>query len=243
VAVSVRDPGQPISHRAALLRSALPRPTAGRGQRLALLYAPACLLLAAVAAAAWLTGIPPARFTLDPAVLAETHPFLGAVSNVGILAWTAGASIALFTAWLLRGRTGDRRHSQFLFAAGLLTTWLMLDDLFMLHEWFFPLVLGIPQVLVLACYAMAAGAFLLHFRTTIALHGRVLLGLAIGFFGVSVLLDQLPNAWFRAWGWLYFLEDGSKLLGIVSWSGYFAQIAASAVAPAPGYTQPCRPGS
>lgn len=196
----------------------------GRARLLAAVLAPALLVLAAVAAVAWFADVAPGRFTMDPAVLAGAHPFLGAVSNLGVLVWTGGAAIALFAAQMLRRRAGQGERARFLLAAGLLTTWLMLDDLFMLHEWFFPDVLGVAQTLVLACYAALAGGFLLRFRGQIAQLDGLLLGLAIMFFGTSVLLDQLPEEWFRAWGWLYLFEDGCKLLGIVSWSAYFAQV-------------------
>ena len=196
---------------------------------LAVFYAPALAMLAVVAAAAWLTGIAPARFTMDPAALAGTNPFLGVVSNCGVLLWTAAAAISLFTAMLLHGRRAQRECARFLLAAGLLTAWLMFNDLFMLHEWLFAVVLGIPQPIVLLAYALMVALFLVRFRVLIARSDRLPLGLALAFFAASAATDQMPGAWFRAWGWLYLLEDGCKLLGIVGWLWYFAGVAASAL--------------
>lgn len=203
-------------------------------RRIAALYSPALALLGVVAAAAWTTGIPPARFTMDPAALAGSHPLLGVVSNIGVLLWTAAAAISLFTAMLLHGRRAQREHARFLLVAGLLTAWLALDDLFMLHEWLFPIVLGIPQAIVLAAYAAIVGLFLVRFGALIARTDMLLLGFALAFFAASVAADQLPGAWFGAWGWLYLLEDGCKLLGITGWAGHLSSVAASALEPQEG---------
>jgi hypothetical protein len=193
----------------------------------ALLYVPALLLLLAVAVAAATTGIPPQKFLLDPAVLAGSHPLLGVVSNIGILIWAATAAIALFTATLLGMKRQEPEHKVFLLAAGLLTSWLVLDDFFMIHEWLFPHVLGVPQTLVLAAYAGLAGCFLLRFAALILRTDFLLLALALAFLSVSVCVDALPNTWFAAWNWLYLIEDGFKLLGIVGWFGYCSHVCAS----------------
>lgn len=198
-------------------------------RRIAALYSPALALLAVVAATAWTTGIPPARFTMDPAALAGSHPLLGVVSNIGVLLWTAAAAVCLFTATLLHGRRAQCQCARFLLAAGLLTAWFALDDLFMLHEWLMPVVLGVPQPIVLMFYAAMVGLFLAQFAVLIAGTDRLQLGLALAFFAASAAADQLPGAWFGAWGWLYLLEDGCKLLGITGWSGYLSSVAASAL--------------
>ncbi len=194
-------------------------------RRLALLYAPAVLLLLAVAVIAAATGIPPPKFTLDPAVLAGTHPLLGVVSNIGVLLWAAAAAVSLFTATLLHRPGEERQRRAFLLAAGLLTAWLLLDDFFLLHEWLFPSVLGVPQTLVLATYAGLAALFLLRFAALILRTDYLPLALAAAFFAASIAIDQLPHAWF-AWNYLYLIEDGCKLLGIVGWLGYFANACA-----------------
>jgi hypothetical protein len=138
-----------------------------RGIRwLVLLYAPALSLLLAVAVAAAVLGIAPSRFTLDPAALTGAHPFLGVASNAGILLWAAAAAISLFTAALLADSARNGEARKFLRGAGLLTCWLMLDDLFLFHEWLFPSVLGVPQALVLAGYVAVVALFLLRFAAS-----------------------------------------------------------------------------
>jgi hypothetical protein len=47
---------------------------------------------------------------------------------------------------------------------------------------------------------------------------------ALGFFGISVSLDLfIPGDWLN-WERELVLEDGSKLLGIMSWLAYFSRV-------------------
>ncbi|PMB07592.1 hypothetical protein CEN49_12365 [Fischerella thermalis CCMEE 5273] len=56
-----------------------------------------------------------------------------------------------------------------------------------------------------------------------------MLVLAFGFFGLSVFLDLLPIAdWFGSDN-EYLLEDGTKLLGMVSWLAYFGRTCAEQI--------------
>jgi hypothetical protein len=189
-------------------------------------YGLAAVLLAVVAAGAAATGTPPSQFTRDPAVLLNASPLLGLISYAGVLVWTATAVVALFTAALLRRRSDERTRWTFLTAAGLLTLWLMLDDLFLFHEWLFPEVLGIRTRIVFAAYIILCGAFLFRFSRLIMRRTNYLaLAVALMFLAASVAVDVLPEAWFR-WDYLFFIEDGAKLLGIAGWFAYFTGVSA-----------------
>lgn len=198
-----------------------------RCRLLAIIYLPAVLLLLAVAFAAWTTGIPVSRFLLDPAILSGTHPLLGVLSNVGVLLWAATAAICGFTATLLYRCGGEREQIAYLLAIGMLTACLLIDDLFLLHEWFFPVVLGVQQPIVLAAYGVLFAALVLRFAVVILRYDPTLLVLAAAFFSVSLATDLLPAGWFQTWNLLYLLEDGAKWLGIVSWSSHLAVVCGS----------------
>ena len=191
-------------------------------------YVPAALLVVAVAAGAFVTGAPPSSFTRDPAVLLGTHPFVGVLSQIGVLIWMATVSISLFTAALLRARSGSRVEWSFLLGAGLLTLWLLLDDFFMFHDWLFPDILGIRQRYVLAGYVGITALFLARYAWFILRTNYSLLVVALTFLALSVGIDQLPDRWFR-WDQLYLIEDAAKLLGIAGWFAYFAHTAVSLV--------------
>jgi len=185
----------------------------------------AALVAAAVYSAA--TGGPPWLFTRDPAAIHVANLLLGALSNLGAVLWSAAASIALFAAALLRGAHASELRA-YLAYAGLLTAWLLLDDLYMLHERVLPDMLGVPQRLVFAIYVALTIALFVRFRRIVATTDHRLLALAITCFAVSIASDQGPGSWHR-WPWLAFIEDGAKLLGIASWLAYFVSTAARAV--------------
>jgi hypothetical protein len=187
------------------------------------------MLVVAVLAASRVTGEPLSQFTRDPSMLAGAHPFLGILSNIGILLWTATAAISLFTAMLLYRTTLEIERRSLLLAAGLLTAWLTLDDFFLFHEWLFPTVLGVPQPIVYVAYLAVFGMFLYRFGGRILRTDYLLFAVALGCFALSVATDALPDEWF-AWDYLSLVEDGSKFLGIVSWFGYFGDLCADTLA-------------
>ena len=188
-----------------------------------LVLAHACTIAMLAAIASWCAarGLPPYLLTRDPAAIHGTSAFLGALSNLGVLLWAAAASVTLFTARLLGGAARIRSVRTFLLQAGLFTSWLMLDDLFMLHERSLPDRLGLPQPLTLSIYGTLAVLMLARHRELIARTDHRPLAMAFGFFACSATIDQGPGGW-HAWTSLVLVEDGTKLLGIVSWLAYFA---------------------
>ena len=188
----------------------------------ALIYAvtfiPGIVLLAAVALQ---PRAPIAYLMKDPLAVFQMskeccHIYYGAVSNLGVMIWTAGAAVCIFAALLLAaiGRRGG--ETVFLVAAGLFTGWLALDDLFMIHEDLLPL-LGVPQPATYLGYGCAAATYLyLSWRYILALR-PLLMALAMGLLGTSVAIDVLVHTE----GPVHvFFEDGAKFLGILAWTGF-----------------------
>lgn len=201
-------------------------------RRLAILFAPPVLLLAALALGAAWWGADPARFTRDPAAWHHSDPLIGGVSNLGVLIWMAAAAVSLFAAALPRGALRQPEDRQLLLHAGMLTLWLALDDLYMFHERLAPDDLGIPQRAVLAIYAIWVAALVWRFRRVAVQAGLAPLSMALALLTFSVLIDQLaPGPWFE-WRYLVLVEDGAKLLGIVSWFAWLSSIARAALAAA-----------
>lgn len=184
---------------------------------LAWLCGPTALLLALVAVVSFATGIPTRTFTADPLAIAGGHPLWGMLSNIGVLVWCAGATICLFTAVVLQLQDGPSHDVGFLLAAGLLTSLLLVDDLFMVHEWLAQTYLGVGERAFFALEASAVGLFLVTFRRRVLESNVLLLVVAFAFFGLSLAVDTMPHDWSR---WHFLLEDGLKLFGIVTWSGY-----------------------
>ncbi|HYF61791.1 MAG TPA: hypothetical protein VD886_03190 [Herpetosiphonaceae bacterium] len=168
-------------------------------------------------------------FTRDPATLTNSNPFLGVLSSVGILFWCATAAICFFGFAMLRSSASDRIAPRFLLDAGLITALLMLDDLFLFHEYVFPQFLHFGEKVALLGYGAIVAGFLWRYRQRILGSDYLLLALAFGLFGFSVMADNLFNTASGNWG--YLLEDGPKLFGIIVWFTYWSGVCAQLLRP------------
>lgn len=214
------------------------KPNHQLGSRLKILiiyvYIPIIILLGVVAATGALTGIPLGFFTRDPASILgeqkiapllgfEVNPFIGIISNLGVLLWCVSASIYLFV-FLLEALDKQQKRGQkssFMLLMGLFSLMLMFDDLFLFHEIIAP-KLVVHEEVIYACY-MAFFIYLIVKFARIFLSTDILsLCLAFLFFFLSLAIDfvHFPSI---------ILEDGFKLLGIASWASYSVIVGAQFV--------------
>jgi len=180
------------------------------------LYLPILALLFLVTIVARSSHISVLSLTRDMAAIAHVHPLIGVVSNVGILLWCATAVICFFSSSLLR-QQGLHAEARLLLWAGLMTSALLVDDLFMIHEYIAPVHFHVNEKVVLASHVCAAAAYLLSHRRLILAANYQLLAAAMVLFTASMLVDVAD-----AHGWWGLAEDGFKVLGIASWLGYHA---------------------
>ena len=152
---------------------------------------------------------------------------MGVISNVGIRSWCATAVICLFSRSLLR-QQGLHAEARFLLWAALMTTVLLIDDLFMIHEYIAPIHFHVNEKVILVSYSCATGAYLLSHRRLILAANYQLLAAAMVLFSASMLVDIADGR-----GWWRLAEDGCKILGIASWLGYHAGRARHWLADAP----------
>lgn len=182
------------------------------------LYVPTLLMLAIVAGVSVFTHQQVEHFTRDPVAIINSHPFLGAISNIGILFWCATAAIYLFSAAFLRLHRVKGEILGYLLSLGSMTLILMIDDLFLVHDMIFPKYLSIVEEFPFTLYGLMLLLWLLKFRRHILTTDFLLLLLAFGFFGLSVGMDVLEGH--LALPMNYLFEDGCKLFGIVTWFAY-----------------------
>ncbi len=182
------------------------------------LYLPTFIILAIFAVTSALTDVSMSKFTRDPAAIMEINPFFGIISNIGVLLWCASATICFFGAALLRGI--DKKNFFFFLVSGLITIVLLLDDLFLFHEMILPEYFHIPEKVTYAGYVTIILVYLVRFGKTIFETEFLLFFFALGFLGLSIVVDFLPSSWLP---WHHLFEDGFKLFGIASWLGYFAK--------------------
>ena len=187
-----------------------------------ILYIPIISLLSLIVLVNLHTGIPLEIFTRDPTAIAGISPFAGIISNIGILFWCIAASICLFSFFRIIYQQTNKINdfTLFLLFFGVTTSVLLLDDLFLFHETIAPKILNLSEEKVFISYGITVLYGIIRFKKVIFQTEWVVLSLAFVFFALSILMDvagffdslQFPRN---------FIEDGFKLLGIVSWTSYF----------------------
>jgi hypothetical protein len=181
-------------------------------------------------------GIPIGNLTRDPVAVAGLPAYTGYLSQVGILFWSAAAAISIFCAVNIRQDASSHGLRAFLVCSGLLTLMLGFDDAFLIHEEVLPHA-GVPEKVVFAGYGSLFGLFLCRFFRLIAQTEFVVLAFALSLFGFSVSMDSwLPSGLVEGSDedFLYLLEDGTKLTGVIGWLAYLVLVAREAIRGEPG---------
>ncbi len=183
------------------------------------------LVLALAWCGAW-SGVRFSDLSRDPLAVAELTReawwYYGALSNCGIVAWAAGASIAGFMTGLTRN--GERG---FWCLASVMTAGLLLDDLFQLHDRVLPRLTGIADDVAILGHGLLAVVFLAvhHRRIQHSPYGMAVW--AAVWFALSILQDVTaivsPSA--ICLDGDYLVEDGAKFVGILLWTAYLVATA------------------
>ncbi len=180
----------------------------------------ALLMLIFVVSVYWALKVPMSDLTRDPVQLLNGRPYTGMLSNVGIMLWSATAGILLFTAVIVK----TKRDRWFLLLSFTFTLILLLDDLFLMHDMVFPEDLNISEYFLYGFYAFLALLFVLFYTRYILQQTPFpLLLMAFFLFALSISVDTIVKYIDLKHG--FFIEDGSKFIGIVCWMVYFSSIA------------------
>ena len=180
-------------------------------------------------------GIPFADFSRDPLAVAENGMgvswYYGALSNLGVLVWTAAAAMS----WLMGLASAARDRTYWWLAAGLSGV-LTVDDLFQLHDRVVPQLTGSRDDWLIAGHALLAGIFMIVCRDHIRRSPYGIALWATFWLALSVLEDVLGLLADSAGGndAAYVVEDGSKFVGAVLWASYLAITARNAIQNRPG---------
>jgi hypothetical protein len=165
-------------------------------------------------------GIP--YMTRDVASIAQVSPLTGMLSNLGILLWCATATSGALVASVLSSM-GKRQLSLMFLGSGILSAYLMLDDLFLIHEDLAFRYFGIRERYVLIFLGAGSLAWLIGSRRSIMKSPYVHLLTALGLLALSIVVDGLLARMFPSLiqvQAIQLVEDGLKWLGIVAWSTY-----------------------
>lgn len=178
------------------------------------LYMPAIILILILAIASVYLKIPFSNFTRDPMAITGGHPFLGILSNIGVMFWGFSVIVCFFSYALLKSNKKNHDVLGFIVFGGFISLVLLLDDLFMLHEYIYPKYFGISEKIIFLSYGLIVLFYLVKFRKIIKETELSFILLASFFFSFSILVDILLKSLLP---WHHFFEDGSKLFGIISW--------------------------
>lgn len=180
----------------------------------------AALVMSAAFVVQFKEGIPLGDLTRDPVSVAGVPLYVGFVSQLGIVLWSATAACCFLAALIVARQGLDIRWRNFFLGAAGLSLMLGLDDLYLLHEVFFP-YFGIPELVVFGVYGLLVAVFLGRYLSLLLRSDFLLLAMAFGFLGLSVLADLFDVELIEP----YLLEDTLKLIGILGWLCYFARTA------------------
>ncbi len=176
-------------------------------------------------------------FTKESNTILNGHFYIGAISNFSIILWTVPAALCIFSYIYLQRYNPDSRFRLFLLHAGIFTTWLLLDDVYMWHDRMFPVYLSIGQKYIYALYFAYTLFFLITFRKVIFKTEYIILLASLSLQSFSVLIDMINDNEMLSGQLLkltglkasqydqmaVLFEDTFKGLGILTWLIYFSR--------------------
>ncbi|HEY7464764.1 MAG TPA: hypothetical protein VH987_10090 [Candidatus Limnocylindria bacterium] len=206
----------------------------GRGLRQVALavWLPGVALLAITTIVSFASNVTVRELTQDATTVLEAPFYIGSISLLGVILWSAAVAVCLFGAFA-PGEPDELRR--LLLVSGIFTAVLLFDDAFLLHDEILPRYAGISGELYGVAYLVAMVVYLYALWRPIQRTDRAVLFAALALFAVSaaadlgssVLAEALPSPL----GLL--LEDGAKLLAIETWLAYFVMVSRAVLSATP----------
>lgn len=194
------------------------------------IFVPPILFLMCMAVLSLVKGVSFDKFSRDPLQILEAKPYIGVISSIGVLFWTATSAILFYTLKISYMQKRSGQHLYFLFWSGLLTTMMLFDDLLMLHDVIFPGYLSLDERVFYCFYGFSVIALFYFYRKIILRSDYVLFILAFVFLGGAVIIDLLLILGLKLTN-EYLVEDGLKFLGIIAWFAYFTRTSYNLIEP------------
>ena len=171
---------------------------------------------ATITAAALQTRVPRSALFLDQGALSGISWYVGILSNIGYIVWTVAASAAFGGGWVAN-QTRRPSAARFLFAGGVVTVVLLLDDMFRVHSSVLSKAIGLPKPVSLLVIVGPAIVWLGVFAGEVLRTRWLVLASALAMLFCSIVADQaLPGGETSL-----LIEDGAKFLGVLGWMVYF----------------------
>ena len=198
-------------------------------------YFPVCLFIFCIWLSTKIADISVYELVADPNEIGNIAPYSGMVSTIGVLFFGSIVSICFFTAYLFNKKDkSEQKWRLFFQASGCFVLLLLIDDVFQIHENFSTIIFGtgvdisktnktlqnILETIIFGCYGLLFVGYFVYFRKLINLTNCSYLVLSFIFFGLSLIVDMSPETIAGH----FILEEGFKLLGIVSLATYYIQV-------------------
>jgi hypothetical protein len=172
--------------------------------------------------------VPVYYLTNDVTDIGNLPFYAGSIAQLNLLLWAATAT-SIWLAYYYLKKIGFARPQirRFLLLAGVITTVLMLDDTYLIHEVVFPHYLHISEHVVSLAYLILGIAYISFGWTEIVGGEYWLFFLALGLFLTSIVLDAIPNSYYADYFGMQrlqtMLKEGSKMAGILTWLVFYAR--------------------
>lgn len=163
-----------------------------------------------------ITDNPIWKLTKDPAQVIDFPPYIGLLSNWSALLWMSAGVICVFVSIVLKKNQVAFRNYRFIFASGVLSIAIAIDDIFLLHDNVLPRLLDTREVVFYLFYFLILGVYILFFWRDISKYDYVLFITAFLLFGLSrgLFLPRFLRGYLT-------LNDMLKHFGIVFWLAFF----------------------
>jgi hypothetical protein len=186
---------------------------------LILAFIPLVILVGIFFLSSW-SDIPIHIFMKDAAQSLDTPSYVGIVSEAGVFLLVSIAVICFLSCSVLK-MLGDQSSCPGFFRYfGFFMLLLMLDDKFLLHELVYSVWL--PEKAVYISYLVILSIGIIKYQQELLASKFIFLLIGAGFLGLSLSVDLFQERIEQELGSIRILiEDGFKLMGFVSWFGYF----------------------
>jgi hypothetical protein len=191
---------------------------------LSMIFIPGLIFLGAAVFLAKANGVFFETISRDPIQVLNGKPYVGILSNIGILFWCSTCAVLFYSALINRIKKMPGNETYFLIFSGFLSILMLIDDFFLMHDVIFPEYLKIDEKVFYIFYGLSVVAIFVRYYKIILDTDYVLLILSFVLLGLSATTDEIIAMGVHI-NHPFIVEDSFKFLGILSWFSYFTRTA------------------
>tara|TARA_A100001388_G_C28761216_1_gene497919 strand:- start:547 stop:1191 length:645 start_codon:yes stop_codon:yes gene_type:complete len=152
----------------------------------------------------------------DVIISTQKPLYIGFFSQIGLFLWASSATICFYASKFFEKINNKIKLSRYLLDCGFISTIILIDDAFCLHEIVLPLK-GIKEEAILSIYFLLGLLIFIKNKKQIFIKRKEIFIFCICLFSLSQLFDVLV---FNPFIEYIDIEELLKLGGIISWLAY-----------------------